>query len=119
ALKLSLPMAADLGRLMDQASGSRSQHINALYWSVSPIALRGIVDRVRTTLTELVAEMRAGMAADEVFPSAELADQAVSVAVYGKKSRVTVTAAQAASGATSTVSLADQTGSPFWTRSRM
>jgi len=103
---------------MDQGSGNPFQHINALYWSVSPVALRGIADRVRTILTELVAEMRAGMPGDQLIPTAELADQAVNVAVHGNKSRVTVTAAQSSVGSTSAASHGEKPGSPLWTRSR-
>lgn len=118
-LKLSLPMAADLGHVMDQASGNPFQHINALYWSISPVALRGIVDRVKTTLAELVAEMRAGMAPDETVPSAQLTDQAVNIAVNGNRSRVSVNTAQSTNGGISTTSSLDDTGgSAFWTRSK-
>lgn len=118
-LMLSLPMAADLANAMDQALGNPFQHITSLYWSVSPVALRGIVDRVRTTLTELVAEMRAGMTPDETVPSAQLTDQAVNIAVHGNRSRVNVNTAQSAHGGASTASnRSEDEHSPFWTRSR-
>ncbi|MHD0175200.1 hypothetical protein ACNQUF_11850 [Corynebacterium diphtheriae] len=33
-------------------------HITALYWSVSTIALAGVLDQIRTRLAELIAELR-------------------------------------------------------------
>jgi hypothetical protein len=37
------------------------QHVEALYWELSEAAIAGVIDSVRTTLAELVAEMRATM----------------------------------------------------------
>jgi hypothetical protein len=69
--------------------------ITALYWSLSAPAIEGVLDRIRTTLVELVAEMRAGMPEAAEVPSREVADHAVQVAVHGDQARVTVTAASA------------------------
>ena len=79
----------------DQSGGSfynlpPSQLVERIYWSVSLAPLRRIVDVVRTTLVELVAEMRAGTPADQATPSRETAEQAVSVAVHGKRHRVVI-----------------------------
>ena len=94
-LKLTMPMAADVARYMNAQVGDPFQNITAIYWSVSESALGGVLDRVRTILAELVAEMRAGMPDSEETPSAAVADQAVSVAVHGRGARVNVTSAQA------------------------
>lgn len=48
AVNLSLPMARDLGRLRDNASGNPFQHIQSIYWSVSIANLEGVLDQVRT-----------------------------------------------------------------------
>lgn len=62
AIRLTLPMAADLaGLLKREWNLDEFQQITALYWSVSSNSMRGVVDRVRTSLTELVAEIRAGL----------------------------------------------------------
>ncbi|MDQ1357613.1 MAG: hypothetical protein QOG44_1986 [Acidimicrobiaceae bacterium] len=103
---------------MDHDSPNPWQHINALYWSVSSITLRGIVDQVRTSVIELVAEIRAGIPDDTAVPSRALADQAVNIAVHGKKSRLTITTAQASAGGTTSIAPVEQPGSPFWTRTR-
>lgn len=119
AVNLSLPMASEIGSLMDQASGNPYQQITALYWSISGVVLHGVVDQVRTTLTELVAEMRAGTPSSAALPTAGVANQAVNVAVHGKRARVTVQSAQASEGSSANFKADDDDGnSPFWTTSR-
>jgi hypothetical protein len=92
--------------------GRPSQTIERIYWALPLSTFTGITDSVRTILVELVAEMRARLPKGEVLPSAELADQAVSIAVYGDHNQVVL--AQAGPGGTArakgkTVSLS---GSP-------
>lgn len=89
--RLSLPGAADLVLLWNHESTVPGQHIQSVYWSVSVTTLHGVVDQVRTALTELVAEMRAGTPNDQELPSADVTNQAVNVAVHGKNARVVVT----------------------------
>lgn len=79
------------------------ESVTELYWLVSVSALQGVIDQVRTTLAELVAELDAGTPRGEELPPLELATQAVHVAVNGAKSRVTVTSAQAGGGSQSSV----------------
>jgi hypothetical protein len=95
AVNLTLPGAQDVARLMDHEINEPYQKITAVYWSLSQTALEGVIDQVRTSLVELVAEMRAGMPDAAEAPSAEVANQAVNVAVHGNKTRVNVTSAQA------------------------
>ena len=119
AVNLSLPMASEIGSLMDKASGNPFQQITALYWSISGVAVHGVVDQVRTTLAELVAEMRAGTPSSSALPTAGVANQAVNVAVHGKRARVTVQSAQASEGSSANVKIDDDgEDSPFWTTSR-
>lgn len=49
-----------------------------------------IIDTVRTTLVELVAEMRAGTPPGAVLPSHDVAEQAVDIAINGNLSRVLI-----------------------------
>lgn len=67
---------------------------------MSAVALRGVLDQIRTTLVELIAEMRAGMPETADKPSAAVADHAVNVVVHGHEARVSVNAAQASGGGT-------------------
>jgi AbiTii len=121
-IKLQPPMASDLVRLMNHESENPYQHIVSLYWGVSPAALHGVLDQIRTALTQLVGELRANVPEHDAVPSADAVNQAVNVVVTGKRSRVNVTAAQASgpeATATSTVETApppEESG--FWTRWR-
>jgi hypothetical protein len=121
-IHFSLPMAADIGRLIDSRSGNPWQHINALYWSVIPAAIYGVVDNIRTTLAELISELVGTMPTGQDVPTPDQAHQAVQVAVHGRRSQVTVTTSQASGSATSVVAqesqppASEETG--FWTRGR-
>ena len=118
-MKLLLPMASEIGSLMDEESGNPFQQITALYWSISGVAIHGVLDQVRTTLAELVAEMRAGTPSSSALPTAGVANQAVNVAVHGKRARVTVQSAQASEGSSANLRVEDdRDDSPFWTKSR-
>ena len=116
SVKLSIPQGADVALYMDSQVGDPFQKILAIYWVLSESAMCGVLDRVRTTLAELVAEMRAGMPDSDDTPSAAVADHAVNVAVHGKRSRVTVTAARASGPGGHEVQAgggADEGGSPW------
>lgn len=120
-IKLSPPMASDLVLYMNSENSAPYRHIESLYWQVTHAAIRGVLDQVRTALTQLVAELRANMSSNDAVPSAEAADQALSVVVSGKRSRVNVTAAQAIGTETSATvdhGQAQPAESGFWTRSR-
>jgi hypothetical protein len=116
--KLSLPMGADIARVM--SANLHGQQILSIYWSVSPVALRGVLDQIRTALTLLVAELRAHTPADMAVPSADTADQAVQVVVSGRRHTVNVNTVQATgSGSSASLKVPDPPAEPgFWTRSR-
>lgn len=121
-IKIAPPMASDLVRYMNAENENPYQHIVSLYWAVAPSAIEGVIDRIRTALTQLVAEMRANMAnSTDAIPSTEAANQAVQVVVTGKRSQVNVTAAQAAGAETSANAHTDaqEPSEPgFWTHGR-
>jgi hypothetical protein len=94
----SFPLIVNLMNL----EGQWHFNVERLYWSVSPTALQGVIDQVRTKLAVLVSEMSATMPAGAEIPSAEVATNAFSVAVEGKRSTVTFTSAQGGSTITST-----------------
>ena len=117
-VNLSIPSAADLGRLMDQQSGNPYQHIDSLYWSISEVALRNIADQIRTTLAELVAELRAVMPRGHDLPDPVDAAQAVQVAVHGNRNRIVMRAAHATAGSVATVDDGEADHETWWTRGR-
>jgi hypothetical protein len=55
--KLQLPRGGDVVRLMNAEIGP-GQQILSVYWAVSPVSLRGLCDQIRTSLVQLVAEIR-------------------------------------------------------------
>jgi hypothetical protein len=93
-VRMSLPGGADIARLMNyetkQSDPYLVQQITRLYWEVHVSSLLRIVDVVRTTLVELVAEIRAGTPQD-AEPTKAVTDQAVNVAIYGDKNRIRLT----------------------------
>lgn len=120
-IKLAPPGASDLSLYMNsQGNTGPYGHINSIYWQVSPSAIKGVLDQIRTSLTQLVAELRANMPTDEVIPSADEASQAVHVIVSGKRSKVRVTTAQASGEGAKADASADEGAdeSVFWTRWR-
>lgn len=114
-VKLSPPGSSDL---MSYMNGNEhfNGHITALYWSVSTIAIEGVLDQIRTRLAELVAELRSGLPRAQSVPSAESAANAVSVVVNGRGNSVNIV--QAADGSTVNQTLPEQEPR-FWRRSRI
>ena len=106
--------------MMNHQVGDPYQQIVSIYWAVAHSAVEGVLDQIRTALTQLVGELRANMSDVEALPSAEAANEAVNVLVTGKRPRVHVTSAQASgSGTTATAGAQpQQEESGFWTRSR-
>lgn len=97
--------------------GNEFQVVERIYWKVSPIALTGVLDQVRTRLVALVAEVRAA-GTDPDAPSGSAVTNAVEVVVHGKARDISITAAQT-SVAGSAVLLPDATEKPWWRRTRV
>lgn len=113
-VKLQPAGAADLVRYMN-ATQSMSGRITALYWSVSTVALEGVLDQVRTRLAELIAELRSRTPADQMLPTPVQAANAVNLVINGRGNRVNI--AQAAEGGTVVPSNAPP-APRFWTAAR-
>jgi AbiTii len=88
------PLGAQELAVIMNAQGHLNGHLERIYWGVSPVALDGVVDQVRTTLTTLVAEINANMPDNAVTPSAEIATNAIDVAVNGNRNRISLAAPQ-------------------------
>jgi hypothetical protein len=112
-VKLAPPGSQDLVTLMNAKRPGIAQ-IERLYWGVSPVVLWGVVDQVRTTLTAMTAEIRAELPDNGGVISPAVADNALSVAVTGKRNKVTVTAPQGESAAT--VDNPPEEGIPLWVK---
>jgi hypothetical protein len=98
-VKLGPPDSQELVMIMN-GTQHWNGHIERIYWAVSPIALEGVVDQVRTALTVLVSEINANVPDGTVTPSSEVANHALHVAVSGKRNKINVTAPQGGTQAT-------------------
>lgn len=116
SIELGPYMSADLVKYMNHVNQNPYQHIERLYWSVSTSSVSGVLDRIRTSLTSLVAELRHGMGDVAAFPSAEVATNAVQFVVTGKRNRVTVNSAQAGGHGTSEITERPAEAPPGWRR---
>ncbi len=119
-IKIGLPGGGDLTRLMNAESSNPFQRIDTLYWAVSPAAVKGALDQIRTALMKLVAELRAATPAGQEVPSEAAANQAMNFVISGKRAKVNVTASQASgSGSNATSGTSASSSEPgFWTTSR-
>jgi hypothetical protein len=113
-VKLTLPGSQDVAALMNHAAGQPGQHINRVYWTVSEAAIYGVIDQVRTTLVELMAEITAATPEKAEEPSAKVADQAVNFVVKGIGARVNVNTAQTTDGSTQLVGEATPVAGHAW-----
>ncbi len=114
-VKLQPHGAADLVTYMN-GTQQMNGRITDLYWSVSTIALEGVLDQVRTRLAELIAELRSGTPHDQALPTPAQAANAVNLVINGKGNRVSI--AQATGGSSATTSH-EEAHSGFWTKARI
>jgi AbiTii len=94
------------------------QLVERIYWSVSIPPVTRILDVVRTTLVELVAEMTAGTPSGTILPTRDVAEQAVDVAIYGKGNRVNIIHAGDNSHVVAAASGGASLGAPVESKSR-
>jgi hypothetical protein len=73
--RMTHAFAMDVCAVMDE--GQPFQETTALYWQVSASSLSGIVEAVKTTLTELVGAIRSRTPVGQVLPAASVASEAV------------------------------------------
>lgn len=114
-VKLQPPGAADLVSYMN---GTRQMNgrITSLYWSVSTIALDGVLDQIRTRLAELIAELRSGIPQGQLLPTPTQAANAVNIVINGRGNRVSI--AQATDGGSITAQ-PEKEIPRFWTTARL
>lgn len=116
-LSIQIPSADVIGAHIDRASGNPYQKIYSIYWAISPMVVAGVLDKVRTSLAELMGELIVVIPTDAT-PTPEQAAQALNVAVNGSKNRITVLANQNASGELTAISPPEKEKPGWWNRSR-
>jgi AbiTii len=117
---LSPPGGAELATIMTRERRTGLSRISDVYWSVSSVELHGIVDRVRTICTELVAEVRGTQRNDQTDPKPEDVRQAVMIVLSGRARLGSVILAQAANGSQVAIEQPEKKDneSPGWSRAR-
>lgn len=97
-----VPYWADvmLQTLNDHYIDSTTSRAASIYWSVSRASFQGLVVRVRTALSELVAELIALTPEDQEVPDRVAADQATLFVVTGERPTINYSAQHATDGGT-------------------
>ncbi|MFF5079229.1 hypothetical protein ACFY36_19395 [Actinoplanes sp. NPDC000266] len=89
------PIAGVLSRYSVEQGSTR---VEAVFWPLSDVALRGLLVKVRTALAELVAELIALTPEAQDVPDKAAADQAVHLVVTGHRPTIHVTSQHAPGG---------------------
>jgi hypothetical protein len=115
-IRLSPPHGAEIAAIMNKESDRPYQYVERIYWTVSSAAVRGVLSHIRNALVKLVAELQANMLDGAEVPSAEVANNAVSVVIHGgKRHKVNLTTAQASgTGTTATANAPTKGDSGSW-----
>lgn len=83
-IKLSPQGAAELVNIWNSELQTPYRMVSALYWAISSVTLRGIVDQIRTKLAQLVAEIRSEVQDVDSEPSSEAVRQAANIVISGR-----------------------------------
>ncbi|MFE6504485.1 hypothetical protein [Kitasatospora sp. NPDC057738] len=96
-IRLTPAMSAALAQIMTQRAPDRRVQVETVYWQVHVSAVQGVLDQIRTRLTQLVSELIAAMPPGQQEPTPDQVSQAlqhINITV-GDNSPVNVTAPSA------------------------
>lgn len=126
-VRVSPPGSADYVHLMTQEQhqlGNEEADITSLHWDVSIASIEGVLDHIRTRLTQFVAEVRAAMPPGQQDPNPDQIDSAAQQALNitggdGSTFHIVAPTAKAERGGTASVNVnepAPATPQPWWHR---
>lgn len=84
-VKIAPPGMTTIVALANHKSMGNGQAITALYWTISASTIAAVVDRVRTQLAALTAELRSATPPDQPIPSGASADEAIQIVIHGNQ----------------------------------
>ncbi|MET8768341.1 hypothetical protein [Streptomyces sp. NPDC004658] len=127
AVRLSPPGSAEYALLMTQEQhqqGNEGSQITSLHWDVSVASIAGVLDQIRTRLTQFVAEVRAAMPPGQQNPNPAQIDSAAQQALNitggdGSTFNIVAPNAKADRGGTASANVnepAPATPQPWWHR---
>jgi hypothetical protein len=126
-VRLSPPGSAEYVLQMTQEQhrqGNAAADITSLHWDVSVASIEGVLDHIRTRLTQFVAEVRAAMPPDQQNPNPDQIDSAAQQALNitggdGSTFNIVAPNAKADRGGTASANVnepAPATPQPWWHR---
>ncbi|WP_460087418.1 AbiTii domain-containing protein [Streptomyces variabilis] len=126
-VRLSPPRSAEYTLLMTQEQhqlGNEEADITSLHWDVSVASIEGVLDHIRTRLTQFVAEVRAAMPPGQHNPNPDQIDSAAQQALNitggdGSTFHIVAPNAKADRGGTASANVnepAPPTPQPWWHR---
>ncbi|MEU7057852.1 MULTISPECIES: hypothetical protein [unclassified Streptomyces] len=127
SVRLSPPGSADYALLMTQEQhqqGNEGSQITSLHWDVSVASIAGVLDQIRTRLTQFVAEVRAAMPPGQQNPNPDQINSAAQQALNitggdGSTFNIVAPNAKADRGGTASANVnepAPATPQPWWHR---
>lgn len=114
SVKLQIPGSPMLAAIMDKESGQPFQKITAIYWAIHVATLLGVLDQIRTSLADLVAELRT-VTPEGNIPSSTEVGHAVNIAVHGNVTRLEVAAATPGKATATTTGSPPESAGGWWT----
>ncbi|WP_146067427.1 hypothetical protein [Arthrobacter sp. SX1312] len=116
-IRISVPGGDVIGAELARRSDDRTLQIYAVYWSIDPLTIAGLLDQVRTSLTELIGELRTVTLSGN-SPSSEQVSQALTFVINGANHRLSVTTSQTSEGGSTTITSGNAEEQGWWNRSR-
>jgi hypothetical protein len=100
-----------------------NSHARTIYWEVPLTSIQGVIMRIRTALTELIAELDEATPEGESLPTKTAADQALQLAIHGDNNQVNFSPQHASGGGSNSTTVTsgnDTAGetATFWQRLR-
>lgn len=116
-LKLIPPWGEAIAGTLNKYNAPPGSLVAAVYWPVSIASIQGLLVRVRTALSELVAELVSLTPEDQVVPAKTAADAAIHLVVTGDRPTINYSSQHTTDGGTNSVTVAGEHGSAIGSQS--